>query len=67
MNGLLKGLKVEEGMMNTGLANAIENAKGFITLTFLSGVAVILLSLIVICVYSVIKTIREGRKGKKDE
>lgn len=54
-------------MMNTWLANAIENVKGFITLMILSGVAVILLSLIVICVYSVIKTIREGKKGKKDE
>lgn len=54
-------------MMNTWLANAIENVKGFIALTILSGVAVVLLSLIVICVYSVIKTIREGKKGKKDE
>lgn len=54
-------------MMNIWLANAIENVKGFITLTFLSGVAVVLLSLIVICVYSVIKTIRDGKKSKKDE
>ena len=35
-------------MMNIWLANAIENVKGFITLTFLSGVTVVLLSLIVI-------------------
>lgn len=54
-------------MMNTWLANAIENVKGFITLTFLSGVTVVLLSLIVIIVYSVIKTIRKGNKDKKDE
>ena len=54
-------------MMNAWLADAIENVKGFITLTILSGVAVVLLSIIVICVYAVIKTIREGKKGKKDE
>lgn len=54
-------------MMNAWLADAIENVKGFITLTILSGVAVILLSLIVICVYAVIKTIREGKKDKKNE
>ena len=54
-------------MMNAGLANAIENVKGFIALTILSGVAVVLLCLIVICVWAVIKTIREGEKGKKDE
>lgn len=54
-------------MMNAELANAIENVKGFITLTILSWVAVILLSLIVICVYAVIKTIREGKKEKKNE
>ena len=54
-------------MMNIWLANAIENVKGFITLTFLSGVAVVLLSLIVIIVYLVIKTIRKGNKDKKDE
>ena len=54
-------------MMNAWLADAIENVKGFITLTILSGVAVVLLSLVVICAYAVIKTIREGKKDKKDE
>ncbi|MBQ8558540.1 MAG: hypothetical protein IJ439_00935 [Tyzzerella sp.] len=54
-------------MMNAWLADAIENVKGFITLTIISGVAVVLLSLIVICVYAVIKTIREGKKDKKNE
>lgn len=54
-------------MMNAWLADAIENVKGFIALTILSGVAVVLLSLIVICVYAVIKTIREGKKDKKNE